>query len=105
MIYPTQLNKKESNGLEIVWSDGHIAHYQVRNLRLQCHCAACIDEWTREPRLNPAEVPGSIVPLQIQTVGRYALNFSWSDGHNTGYYPFEHLRNLCECNACQKVST
>jgi DUF971 family protein len=33
-------------------------------------------------------------------VGRYALGFDFSDGHNTGIYPFEVLRDLCRCPTC-----
>jgi DUF971 family protein len=33
-------------------------------------------------------------------VGRYAIQFHWSDGHSTGIYTFEHLRELCTCPIC-----
>jgi len=29
-------------------------------------------------------------------VGRYALQFIWSDGHSTGLYPFDMMRRLAE---------
>ncbi|MDX6289392.1 MAG: Gamma-butyrobetaine hydroxylase-like, N-terminal, partial [Blastocatellia bacterium] len=32
----------------------------------------------------------------LNIVGRYALNFRWSDGHETGIYSFQYLRDLCE---------
>jgi len=32
----------------------------------------------------------------LSLVGRYALNFQWSDGHQTGIYSFKYLRELCE---------
>jgi DUF971 family protein len=32
----------------------------------------------------------------LSLVGRYALNFRWSDGHETGIYSFRYLRELCE---------
>ena len=28
-------------------------------------------------------------PRDVRTVGRYALQFTWSDGHNTGLYTFD----------------
>ena len=37
----------------------------------------------------------------IQLVGRYALHFRWSDGHSTGIYSFETLRQICPCPQCQ----
>jgi DUF971 family protein len=35
----------------------------------------------------------------LQLVGRYAINFRWSDGHETGIYSFRYLRELCEQKA------
>jgi len=32
----------------------------------------------------------------ISIVGRYALSFRWSDGHETGIYSFRYLRELGE---------
>ena len=46
------------------------------------------------------EVSENIQPIDIQLVGRYALQFSWNDGHNTGIYPFEILRETCPCTEC-----
>jgi ATP-binding protein involved in chromosome partitioning len=41
-------------------------------------------------------VPEDVYPESIHYVGRYALQFMWSDGHSTGIYPFEFLRNLSD---------
>jgi DUF971 family protein len=32
----------------------------------------------------------------VELVGRYALTFRWSDGHDTGIYSFRYLREICE---------
>ena len=45
-------------------------------------------------------VSDDIQPLDIQLVGRYALQFSWNDGHATGIYPFEVLREICPGPEC-----
>jgi DUF971 family protein len=80
--------------LAILWRDGHRSEYPPRVLRLNCRCAGCIDERTGKPILDPATVPEDIYPLAIHYVGRYALRFDWSDGHGTGIYPFELLREI-----------
>ena len=36
-----------------------------------------------------------------EIVGRYALRFKWSDGHETGIYSFTALRQMCQCDICQ----
>lgn len=102
-LSPTELKQMGSNMLGVVWSDGHHAIYRVRNLRLACRCAHCVDEWTQEPRLSEDSVPAEVRPRRIETVGRYALRFLWSDGHETGIYPFANLRKLCECPSCKKA--
>ena len=39
-------------------------------------------------------MPADVHPTQIRPVGRYALQIAWSDGHDSGIYPFERLREL-----------
>jgi ATP-binding protein involved in chromosome partitioning len=56
---------------------------------------------TGRPLLDPRTVPPDVYPLAIRWVGRYALGFDWSDGHNTGIYPFDRLRALCPCDECR----
>lgn len=96
-----ELKQMGRKHLGIVWSDGHHSLYNVRDLRLQCRCAVCIDEWTQEKILKDETVPADVKPIHIESVGRYALRFDWSDGHGTGIYTFEHLRSWCECPQCK----
>ncbi len=91
---PTRIAQKGPRELEIVWSDAARSVYDVRELRLACACAVCVDEWTGQERLDPASVPADVHPLRIEAVGRYAIQIVWSDGHDTGIYPFERLRAL-----------
>ncbi|MGD8319303.1 MAG: DUF971 domain-containing protein [Gemmatimonadota bacterium] len=80
--------------LRIVWADGVTSEYEPRFLRLRCPCAGCVDEMTGIRTLTPDQVPGNVFPTAIHYVGRYALQFVWSDGHDTGIYSFEYLRKL-----------
>jgi ATP-binding protein involved in chromosome partitioning len=80
--------------VDIQWSDGHQTKLDFRKLRQACPCALCVDEVTGEPRLDPDSVPRDVHPVDVKTVGRYALQFNWSDGHNTGLYTFDNLRSL-----------
>jgi ATP-binding protein involved in chromosome partitioning len=82
------------DGVEIKWTDDHLSRYAHRSLRLACPCAMCVDEWTGQPRLDAAQVPADIRVLDLHAVGRYALQFSFSDGHATGLYAYDKLRAL-----------
>ncbi len=89
-----EIRQKGPSEHGITWRDGHQSVYPVRALRLACGCATCVDEWSGEGRLDPDSVPEDVHPLRIERVGRYAIQISWSDGHDTGIYPFERLRAL-----------
>ncbi len=102
-LFPTELLQSGSDKLGIIWSDGHHSEYRVRMIRLACRCAGCVDEWTRERLLKDEDISLDIKPKKIETVGRYALGFLWSDGHDSGIYSFELLRSLCECEKCKPV--
>jgi DUF971 family protein len=82
--------------LRIVWRDGEESLFEPRTLRLRCPCAGCVDEHTGQRMLRPEMVPEGVYPTAIHYVGRYALQFMWSDGHSTGIYPFEYLRRLSD---------
>jgi ATP-binding protein involved in chromosome partitioning len=93
-ITPTAIRQDGPRALAIEWADGHRSRYDVRELRLACGCAHCVDEWTGEGRLDPAGVPEDVHPVRVERVGRYAIQIEWSDGHASGIYPFRRLREL-----------
>ncbi len=84
----------DATRLRIVWGDGVRSEYEPRFLRLRCPCAGCVDEMTGIRTLRPEQVSEGIYPTAIEYVGRYALQFNWSDGHSTGLYPYDYLRKL-----------
>ena len=86
--------------IRIEWADGHRSRYDARDLRLSCGCAQCINEWSRRKLLDPITVAADIRAEDHLMVGRYAVQFLWSDAHYEGIYPFEVLRSLCQCDEC-----
>ncbi len=93
---PTKIDQRNAQTLAIEWADGGQSLIDVRSLRLACGCAVCVDEWSGKPLLAPDSVPEDVAPQSIQSVGRYAIQIQWSDGHDTGIYPFERLRKLAD---------
>lgn len=103
VLEPVDMEWLDKGVLGIEWSDGHKAVYPVRYLRQHCPCAACTDEWTGALRLKPDDIPMLIRLEDVEAVGRYALRFKWSDGHDTGIYSYTFLRRICQCDACVPV--
>ena len=93
---PTRIQQHDPRTLSIVWADGKESLIDVRALRLACGCAHCVDEWSGEALLDADGVPDDVAPVGIQSVGRYAIQIEWSDGHATGIYPFDRLRKLAD---------
>jgi len=63
-------------------------------------CASCVEEFSGRRRIRHGDIPSTIERLSVAPVGNYALQFGWSDGHDTGIYTFEYLRKLCPCPEC-----
>ena len=89
-IEPTEDRER----LQIEWKDGVVSEYVPRYLRLLCPCAGCVDEMSGVRTLIPEAIDANIYPTAIHYIGQYALQFVWSDGHSTGLYTFEYLREI-----------
>jgi DUF971 family protein len=95
---PTEVRRlPESQRLRLTWSDGHVAEYDYRYLRGWCPCAGCQGHSGTIRYQAPA---GPVNADSIAAVGNYAISFTWSDGHSTGIYRFDFLRQICPCGAC-----
>ncbi len=96
---------RQDTGILFEWTRaGHAGMFPARALRLACPCAACMEEMTGRPLLDPATVPDDVRPVQLSLVGSYGLKVRWSDGHDTGIYTFERLRAACPCDACRTAA-
>jgi DUF971 family protein len=94
-------------GVDVVWDDGHRSHYDFAYLRERCPCAVCNDERAHPQRHappTPAALPlykPRVTARSASAVGHYALQFNFSDGHLTGIYSFDYLREICPCEQCR----
>jgi DUF971 family protein len=95
-IEPREISQEDDAHLRIIWADGNVCEYGAASLRRACPCAQCVNEWTGERTLKPDAISDEVEIKDVSIVGRYALNFRWSDGHETGIYSFQYLRDLCE---------
>lgn len=86
--------------LELEWPDAQ-AQFPFRFLRAACPCASCVDELSGKRILDPAQIAADVSIVEADYVGRYALRILWSDGHKTGIYSFQFLRQLFEAAQTQ----
>ena len=94
MIQPMRIFRTKDGKLGFEWNDGCRGTIDVRTLRLACPCALCVDEHTGEKLLEESSVDVDVRLTRIQSVGRYAAGISFSDGHCSGIYPYDKLREL-----------
>ncbi|MFQ5916002.1 MAG: DUF971 domain-containing protein [Nitrospinota bacterium] len=106
---PIDIRVDKKRLLYVEWRDGHKSRFPLGYLRKICPCATCNDlrQKLAEPKPQPAakgftsltvlpdSAPRAASSTEIREanpVGRYALQFVWSDGHDAGIYSFEFLR-------------
>lgn len=97
-------------GVEIAWSDGHTSRYDFPYLRDHCPCALCNDEREKKETAGAAAASSAALPMfkprvkakSATAVGNYAIQIEFTDGHATGIFSFDHLREICPCDACAR---
>jgi ATP-binding protein involved in chromosome partitioning len=93
------LRRTNPRTLTMLWEDGQQGDFDVRDLRLACPCALCVEEMSGRPLLDPSKVRPDIAPVTLTSVGGYGITIKWNDGHSTGIYSFENLRALADGRA------
>ena len=90
--------------LALAWADGHESYLPFDDLRRACPCAMCrgLHDAAPDPlRVVKGPAVGEVGIDRLVPVGSYAVQIVWSDGHDTGIYAFESLREACPCPACK----
>ena len=90
----------QTRELQIAWGDRHNSRYPMEGLRRACPCVHCQGgHENMGKKVDPKiflEISGQNRTItNISRVGNYALQITWSDGHQTGIYRFEKLRDMC----------
>ncbi|MGB1128731.1 MAG: gamma-butyrobetaine hydroxylase-like domain-containing protein [Haloferula sp.] len=83
--------------LAVAFEDGSEVYLNLNLLRRACPCAACQGEPDALGRVVRPEThigQGGFELRRIEQVGGYALQLFWGDGHSTGIYSFDYLRQL-----------
>src|ERR1044071_8192841 len=84
--------------LAIKWEDNAETFISLEKLRRACPCAGCKGEADIMGNLyNGPEQPLNDRAFQLrglERVGSYAIQPTWADGHATGIYSFDYLREI-----------
>lgn len=101
--YPVDLERLSAGLIRIHWSDQVAMEYSPGRLRQHCPCATCREKRRSETSEKPKGLPvlsaAETQPLEIASmrpVGQYAYSIAFSDGHNSGIFPFALLREVGE---------
>ena len=86
------------NEIAIIWADGAESYYPMETLRKLSPSAENVGERDLLGNLigggnGPKDFPGVTV-TSWEIVGGYAVQFRFSDGHNTGLYSYQYLREI-----------
>lgn len=96
--YPVQIKKTENNSLSIKWNDEKVTEISLTKLRDECPCVNCKGESvifeSYIPIKSPFKAAGYYEIDKLESVGNYAITVKWKDGHDTGIYSWDILRNL-----------
>lgn len=86
------------NELAIKWDDGGEDFISFEQLRRACPCAGCKGETDIMGNVykNPAAElsPAAFQLKKIVSVGGYAVQPVWADGHATGIFSFDYLKRV-----------
>ncbi len=97
MMRPTDL-QPIGGDLAIKWDDGGESFIPLEKLRRHCPCAGCKGEIDILGNLykNPEQklTAAAFQLVRITSVGGYAIQPVWGDGHATGIFSFDYLRQL-----------
>lgn len=89
--------------LAFKWDDGTESFVSLEKLRRACPCAGCQGETDIMGNVYRGPVkplhPESFRLVRVAHVGGYAIQPQWGDGHSTGLYSFENLRQLADAPA------
>ena len=101
MAAPKNIQKNSETEMSIEWDNGEKTVTAFKEIRFQCRCAECVDEWTRVRRVTREKIRDDIKPKHVEPVGRYAIQILWTDGHRAGIYPFDLLYAIAKGTADQ----
>jgi DUF971 family protein len=97
----TQFKRNPDNStFHISFDDGMEFDVTAKLLREHCPCAGCSGEevllYKYTPQNKTPLTEESFMLEKAGIVGNYAIQLKWKDGHDTGIYNWQFLRELAQ---------
>ena len=86
----------------VKWEDGGESFIPLEKLRRACPCAGCrgevdiLGQWHKGPEV--ALPPAAFELVRCTSVGGYAIQPVWGDGHASGLFSFDYLKRVAEAS-------
>ncbi len=84
----------EPGFIHVQWPDGKVDQIPNKSVRCSCRCASCIHEYTGELLLDPDTISPDIQAESTHVLGNYAVSIAWNDGHTSGIFTWDCLKDL-----------
>ena len=99
-MIPKSIEQISDQVIAIKWDDDTESVFFAEKVRGACPCATCKEENEDKPKANPFKIlkanPNNVVFRSWEMIGRYAIRFSFSDGHDAGIYTVDFLKEIGE---------
>ena len=101
---PTDIHLERDKALTVTWADGSTSTYPIEYLRRMSPSAEARqlrEQLDRDPLAVLPSAPrrggptqGALTAEDAELVGNYAIRIRFSDGHTTGLYAWDYLREI-----------
>jgi DUF971 family protein len=100
-IEPARIKLQKDELLHVEWSDGRVDQWTIAQLRGKCPCAMCKENRQEQKKNRLAVISGNsfdgqLIVTSAKPVGNYAIHLTFSDGHDTGIFSFQYLREISD---------
>jgi len=100
---PKSISKPHPSLISAEWADGFSSTITLEKFRDECTCALCKDEKEKSAKdpfkMLKTFVKGMNELKSLEKVGNYAFKATWGDGHDTGIYTYDAIRDIFEKHA------
>jgi DUF971 family protein len=89
---PSSVEIDRDKQIALSWPDGLAHSFELLEVRTNCPCAECRGLRERGVAIISADAQTPMTIASAEHVGAWGISLTWSDGHATGIYSWDLLR-------------